>query len=417
MSEITNEIIPDEQILDEWFQDYLSGLKKENRAEIKRIEQEQNFPGSKDLEKCEKLKQINSAVTKLNRVAQRKKAVKKVLDKLGDKANRDETEYYSAGAQELLNMLSFTADSLNLRTFKPTDLNIPSAKVVSKIFSGDLQTRKLLQEGNCTTPICTRPKREVTKISCVQIVNGKELLSNLTAFDKNVFYGICTLYEKCAENGQTTNIVMTAGQIYTAFTGCEAKNSSTLNKVAASVEKLSCYRISFDWLQHAQLNKLAGKDLNDKQKRHYIVTENLVYVKTVSCVVNGKMVDHAFKLIEIPALYEYAKKVRQIVSVKQEVLKIPELSNTDDIIAIKNYLAYRIELMKNPRNRIKSDKIMFDTVFEECQIEFHSDEKKERKRKRETICRILDYWIEIKYIAWHELVKENGKYTGVQISL
>ncbi len=121
--------------------------------------------------------------------------------------------------------------------------------------------------------------------------------------------------------------------------------------------------------------------------------------------------------MEIPALYEYAKKVRQIVSVQQEVLKIPELSNTDDIIAIKTYLAYRIELMKNKRNRVKSDKILFDTVFEECQIEFHSNEKKERKRKREIICKILDYWVTTNYIAWYELIKENGKYTKVQISL
>lgn len=431
MDEITNEIVPDEQIFDEWFQDYLSDLKKANRTEIKRIEREQSPHDPKDLEKCAKLKQIDSAATKLNRADQRKKAVKKVLDKLGDKANRDETEYYSAGAQELINILYFTAAEEELkdtsllpsvRTYKPSDLNIPSAKVVSRIFSNDLDTRKLLKKGNCETEICKsirgKPcKRKVTEIKCVQLVNEKELLSNLTTFDKNVFYGICSIYEKCAENGQTTNIVMTAGQIYTAFTGSETKHTSTLNKVAAAVEKLSCYRISFNWLEHAQLNGLASKDIPDKQKRRYIVTDNLIHVKTVSCIVNGKAVDHAFKLMEIPALYEYAKKVRQIVSVQQEVLKIPELSNTDDIIAIKTYLAYRIELMKNTRNRVKSDKILFDTVFEECQIKFRSNEVVERKRKRDTICKILDYWVTTNYIAWYELTKENSKFVGIQITL
>lgn len=427
---MNNETITDEQItLDEWFQDYLPGLKEENQTEIKRIEQEEHPLDPNDLNKYERLKQINGAIAKLNQSNERKKTVKEVVKKLGDKANRDDFEYYAEGMQELLNVLYCSADELenisslpSIRSYKPPKLSVPSAKLVGRIFTNDKEIQKAMKKGNSETPLYepTRKnpcKHYIREIKCVRFEDGKDLLSGLSAFDRNVFNGLCSLYQSYADNGQTTDIIITPGQVYSAFAGHEAAHSSTLSKVATSLEKMMSIVIRFNWLEHAQLNRLVGKEITEKKKRQYQVTDNLIHAQAVSCMINGKVVEQAFKLMTVPVLYKYAQKVGQIVSIDQDVIRIPNLSNTEDNIAIKNYLAYRIELMKNKRNRVKSNRILFDKVFEETQIEFHSNEKVERKRKREAICKILDYWITIKYISRYEVLKEHGKYVSVQISL
>lgn len=426
---MTNEIIDDKQItLDEWFEDYVSGLKEDIRAELNEAEQEQNSLELKSIDGYENLKLVNDAITKLGNTTQRKKTVKKVIDKLGDKGNKDDFAYYSAGMQELLDILYRTIDESrnvpslpSIRSYKPPKLSIPSAKLVGRIFANDEETQESMKKGKCETPLY-EPKRGkpckhfIRGIQCVYTKDGKDLLSGLSAFDRNVFDGLCSIYQNCIDNGQT-DIIVTLGQIYSAFAGREAAHNSTLNKVAASLEKMMSIVIKFNWLEHAQLNGLVGKDISEKKKSQYQVTDNLIHLQGVSYIVNGKVIEQAYKIMAIPVLYKYAKEVGQIVSIRQEVLRIPCVSNTEDNIVIKNYLAYRIELMKNKRNKIKSDKILFDKIFEEAQIEFHNNEKVERKRKRDVICKILNYWIETKYISWYEITKDHGKYNGVQISL
>lgn len=84
----------------------------------------------------------------------------------------------------------------------------------------------------------------------------------------------------------------------------------------------------------------------------------------------------------------------------------------------KIYLAKRVELMRYRRNAVKNDVILYETIFKECQVgDWTTLNKTEKKRKRETIAKILEDWVKKEYIKNFAVTTSGKTQTGVKISL
>ena len=149
---------------------------------------------------------------------------------------------------------------------------------------------------------------------------------------------------------------------------------------------------------------------------------------------NHQKIMSGYRLLQKPALYDYAEKVRQFITVPIKIMANSHktISDSIDVIQIKRYLIMRIEEMKHSGNGMHSDIIsyhwydakkkktkgMFSTLGYSDAI---SPGKKGRKLKsniHSKVLRILDYYKEIDYIDDYEIVYEGRqKIKGVRIKL
>ena len=229
-------------------------------------------------------------------------------------------------------------------------------------------------------------------ISLQSFVSVAEQLlpATLTPYDGEVMNGICTLLEN-------EQYYFTDGQVYEAFTGKTTKSKTALEKVNQSIRKMRHTDINLNWAAHAR-----QKGLDLPEDFTCVVGKYLLPVDYYDFSLNGQVVK-GYKLIQVPALYEYAKAVKQLQTINNRKLLDVGISNTEDTITIKNYLLRRIGSMKNPHAKI-ANTIVFDTVFKACGLEVSRVEK---SRKIKTIYTMLESWIKQGYIKAYE--KRTGK--------
>lgn len=118
-------------------------------------------------------------------------------------------------------------------------------------------------------------------------------------------------------------------------------------------------------------------------------------------------------------LYDYAERTNQIISVPPVLLNTVAANigkDTNETVALKRAIVKRIEIMKNKKNNITNNKIVFggldknDGVFGEAGIlrdDFvkDGDDSSWRVRTskyRQYVGRLLDYYISLGYIAGYE---------------
>ena len=136
---------------------------------------------------------------------------------------------------------------------------------------------------------------------------------------------------------------------------------------------------------------------------------------------NGKEVV-AYKLLEIPALYQYAEVVHQIVDVPNDLfLTQDKFEDTDEAIVIKRYVIKRvIQIVKS--NRLRSDKLSFywsktdsagnevtGGLFPELGYDIFSLSRDKKKKITRIIRGTLDRLMELNVISgYDEYRKDNS---------
>jgi len=139
---------------------------------------------------------------------------------------------------------------------------------------------------------------------------------------------------------------------------------------------------------------------------------------------------------EIEALWDILKQLvitenagrkRQIISIPPSVLEtnknyvlddgtvIKGVRNSDNVRIFRHYLTKRIEGMKNLKNRLSSNRIRFNTLFKECDIE--TDNREVLRQHRDNIKNLLEYWVAIRYIGGFEFIKEGNQFKSIEIEL
>lgn len=265
---------------------------------------------------------------------------------------------------------------------KPDNLVMQIAKASRLLFDGnpehDFTEERMIGIGK-------NGKKPYVTLQSYVAMSEHLLPATLTPYDGEVMNGICTLIE----NGQ---YCFTDSQVYEAFTGKSTKNKTSLEKVNKSIRKMRHTDIKLNWAAHA---KQKGLDLPEDFT--CVVGRYLLPADYYEFSLNGQVVQ-GYKLIQLPALYEYAKAVEQLQTINDRKLLDVGLSNTDDTVTLKNWFLRRIEGIKNPKSKMRNP-ILLDTVFEECNMQL---DRTERSRKIKDIYTMLDAWTKQGYIKGYE---------------
>lgn len=284
----------------------------------------------------------------------------------------------------------------NVRHFNPQNFQMLITKVSTRLFDGktDFTEETGVKVGT------VKRKPVIVTVQAYVAIDDAILPPGLTPFDGEVLNGICSIWA----TGQS---IMTSRQIHEAFAGKGTTSPQAISRVTRSINKLRSTILSMDWTEHARIKGLPLENPDD-----YITTkDNLLLMKNVNVRMNG-FETNAFQLLAEPILYTYGKATGQIVTVDKEYQNLNMESNTEKTVIIRNYLLRRIELMKNPRNKVKSNIILFETLFDECGI---TGSKVEIKRDRDSVFATLDSLKGKGYIKGYTVLKTGQRFDGVAI--
>ena len=224
-------------------------------------------------------------------------------------------------------------------------------------------------------------------------INFEDLSSSFTItrklepYDKRVYNATGSLWD-------AGNKIITLRQIYHAMGFDGEPGTSDLEKINASITKLS--------IAHIYLN-----NKEEAERYNYPLTEidsSLLPMLRIRSTVNGQTVDGAIQLYCEPPLIGFARSRNQITTIERKLLSTP-LNKTNQNLQIEDYLLERIAHAK--RGSLSS-KIKFKTIYEEAGI----TDKQQRHRAPAKIEKLLNYYKECGYIK--DFTKEAD---GVRIKL
>ena len=276
---------------------------------------------------------------------------------------------------------------------KPSFLQMPNTKLSNYLFDTNYDlTRQvaLVVSGEKDNQVTVKTQLFLSLLED----EGIEIPQKITAYDRAVHDGVCTILA----NSET--MTATNRQIYEVITGKPGHITRSLNK-------LNRTKIHFDYTQQAQARGIKCDKMTFKGYLLDFQEVEVIYNKTQS--VSG------YKFLTPPILYKYASDMGQIISVNKDLLNTPSVINTEDSTVLKHYLLRRIEVMRNNKNNIESNKILFDTMFNYCNI--HGNREKLRT-KREIVFLLLKDWKDVGYIYdFNDYKGLKNKVLGIEIFL
>lgn len=282
---------------------------------------------------------------------------------------------------------------------KPPFLTIPNTKLSNYLFNN---TYDLTEPTDLTVNRAKKKEIVVNTQVFVSLLDadGAQLPQNITAYDRAVHDGVCSIL---AHNKDMT---ATNRQIYEAIAGKSATTTQALSAITRSLNKLRNTTLYLNYSQQAQAKGISL----DKM----IFDGNLLNFIGLEITSNGQTI-HGYKFLSMPILYEYALNMGQIITIDKALLDIPNISNTDESIVLRHYMLRRIETMKNTHNNIHSHNILFSSMFDYCGIKI--EWKTQGTRKRKLVYDILQAWINVKYIKGFKEYKEGRNIIGIKIEL
>lgn len=222
-----------------------------------------------------------------------------------------------------------------------------------------------------------------------------------TPYDRTVHNAVCSLLEAGNNN-------FTPEQVYRCMNGLEDSQYVSPQAVGAITKSIDKSRRIYAWVDYGNEAKAYNKNIGN-----CIVEDYILSAKKITLEAGGKRVT-GYKLNTKPILYQYAQVTGQVLTVPSILLNTKDIiRSTPEVTIIREYLIRRIEVMKrNSKNQ--SNNILFQSVNEEIG---HPDPTKQKAEKiRDTIKKLLDKFIELKYIKDFEFYKEGRAFKGVKIT-
>lgn len=227
---------------------------------------------------------------------------------------------------------------------------------------------------------------------------------SLTTYDRSLINGVVSILE-------SGNSSFTIGMLYQAMTGVKnpTVDENLVEELKTKLDTMRRLSITIDLTNEVKAHMI-HKEF-DAQVDQFSIEGYLLPLNKYSGTVNGKK-SEMYQIIDTPPLYSYAKLKNQITTVPLDLLKAP-LNNNSTTIPLKTYLLGRIEAMKNTKNSVFRDKILYKTIYSELG-ELTAD-KKRKARIRKYTCTILSYFVQQKYITSFREVKEGNAITHLII--
>ena len=226
--------------------------------------------------------------------------------------------------------------------------------------------------------------------------------NQMDAYDKAVLNGVNSLLE----NG-TVNF--TIPMLYHAMTGKTnpTVDEGLLRELQSRIERMRRTMITIDLSEELEARYL-DIGLTDPRVEGYLLPMSLI-----SARVNGKEVQ-VYHLLDTPPMLAYAKLKRQLATVPLSLLNAP-LNNNATTIPLKNYIISRCEGMRNRNNSLKSNKILFSSIYAELGEQEAGKVRKKRIRDYTEI--ILQHMVDRGYLKGYRLVKTGRTIDAVEIEL
>lgn len=209
--------------------------------------------------------------------------------------------------------------------------------------------------------------------------NDVSISQKLEPYDKRVQIAAGTLWKEYGE-------YFTLKQLYHAMGNDGQPGAGEFKKMLNSMKKQLTAEI-----------QITNEDEAKKQKRRakFVYSGALLPYETITAEVNGKIQDGVIHLLREPPLIEFARQRKQITTIPRAVLTTP-ISQTNDNLAIEDYVIERINMMKHDQE--KNRKILIKSVNEHCLI----TATKQKQRTKDKILKLLDYYTKIGYIKGFE---------------
>ena len=256
----------------------------------------------------------------------------------------------------------------------------------------------------------TSKKAEVrTVIGLTYEGPGVQLRSRhkITKYDQAVHNAISSLWE-------AGNRSISPQEIFRTMNGnADVKvKAKQAEKVDASVNKLMFTRLTLD--MSADI-KEGGLVIRDNRVSKGIVETQLLQATIGTLQTNNGKTVRGYILSREPMLYTYSKAKKHVLSVDASLLDTSsELSNTDDVIVIREYLLQQVE---NMRHGYRDNTVIDYSTIEEATGIDPAGDKVEQHRFRETVKKILSSWKKKGYILDYIDHKAGRTVKGVKIIL
>ena len=157
--------------------------------------------------------------------------------------------------------------------------------------------------------------------------------------------------------------------------------------------------------------------------------EHFLPVSSVEIQSGNQTVVEGYRLLELPALYAYAERIKQMISVPIEILASTGgfLPDTDENVILK-----RIARMKKEKATVYSRRIRYEWYDRKAQREkgmfaelgyreedfaSRSSWLNKRAKVHKVVKQILDAFRQAGYIAGYSETREGNTITGVEILL
>lgn len=224
-------------------------------------------------------------------------------------------------------------------------------------------------------------------------------LLNYDSADISLEGGKLTEYDRCIADSVTSlhiagNKYITPFMVYKALTGnaeTHTISEAITNKISASLEKMRRIDVVIDCTDEVKISRRKGS----ARLKGYLLP-----LSQAEVMIQGER-RTVFEIIDTPILYKHAAQRKQVISVPTKLLQIDEASTTESRTVIVNYLLRRIAEMRG--NKMKSNKILFSTVFEVLSV----TDRAEKKRIRDYITQVLESWKKADFISEFSYEKDS----------
>lgn len=246
-------------------------------------------------------------------------------------------------------------------------------------------------------------KKEVKTIVNIYNENINNYLSRpLRDIDNQILNAIYSLLN-------AGNHIFTYKQIASVLKGgkeCrDAITDTLINTIAESIAYMRTILVNINMDEE-------NKYIYHKTDERFTRSINLLYAVVDGRFVGGNYTDSAIEILAEPILFTYAKKSNQINKLNLKLLQTP-IQNNEQNINIRGYLIEQIEYMKKSKGK-RNTRIDLDSIYTRFNI--NSDDRMKKKRTKETIIKILNYWSTEKlddgktYISGFNEIKANNSY-------
>lgn len=183
--------------------------------------------------------------------------------------------------------------------------------------------------------------------------------------------------------------------------------------VEKHLDDLKYMRISMD-LRDKYGNE-ASVNIHGEKYRPVALEENLldVSILKMKSVKNSKILQ-VYRINKLSPIFQYSEKLKQITSWQTALMKVPVRKTIQNAI-LCNYLLVKISLIRNSENKYKNNGILFQTIFNDLNLDVNTRDK--RKNIRDNIEKMFDFWLNIGLLVSYKFEKQGTKFHKISFKV